>query len=190
MLEIREVDAASGNNVGQEMIEQMVEFFLRPPPPKEYKNMEEFLLYRHVDAALPYVLSCAKFSLNCPVDLTSARLERYIHLVKDHVSIANDLGSWKKEKQAFDSGKVLYMINAVDVMNKLVSRHTTQAAVAITQALQLHIETEIDAEIERLISENALTAEEWRFVDGTLRMISGNVLCSIVMSRYGGRDSE
>jgi hypothetical protein len=53
MLEIREVDAASGNNVGQEMIEQMVEFFLRPPPPKEYKNMEEFLLYRHMDAGLP-----------------------------------------------------------------------------------------------------------------------------------------
>jgi predicted 3-demethylubiquinone-9 3-methyltransferase (glyoxalase superfamily) len=102
------------------------------------------------------------------------------------VSVANDLGSWKKEKQAFDSGKVLYLINAVDVMNNLVSRHTTQAAVAMTQALQLHIETEIDAEIERLISENALTAEEWRFVDGTLRMISGNVLCSIVMSRYGG----
>ena len=53
MSEIREIDAAAGNKVGQEMIEQMVEFFPRPPPPKEYKNMEDFLLYRHVDAGLP-----------------------------------------------------------------------------------------------------------------------------------------
>lgn len=51
--EIHEVDRVSGNTAGQEMLELMVRFFSRPPPPKQYKDMEEFLLYRHEDAAVP-----------------------------------------------------------------------------------------------------------------------------------------
>ncbi|OJJ33320.1 hypothetical protein ASPWEDRAFT_30406 [Aspergillus wentii DTO 134E9] len=184
--EIQELDRVSGNNGGQEMIDLMVQFFTRPPPPKQYKDLEEFLLYRHEDAAVPYVLGCTKFGMNSSVDLNSPRLAKYIRLLKDHVSIANDLGSWEKEKRAFDTGKVLYMINAVDVVKNLFRLPTNASAVAMTQALQLQIETEIDDEIQRMMSEDTLTAEEWRFIDATLHVMSGNVFVSTVMSRYGG----
>lgn len=53
ILDIRELDSISGNNAGQEMIDLMIRFFKRPPPPEEYKNLEEFLMYRHEDAAVP-----------------------------------------------------------------------------------------------------------------------------------------
>lgn len=50
--EVLEVDRVSGNNAGQEMLEIMVRFFSRPPPPTQYKDMEQYLLYRHEDAAV------------------------------------------------------------------------------------------------------------------------------------------
>ncbi|RDA92444.1 hypothetical protein CP533_6459 [Ophiocordyceps camponoti-saundersi (nom. inval.)] len=183
---ILELDEQSGNDAGRDMIELMVRFFTRPAPPEKYDSMEDFLLYRIEDAAVPYVLGCTKFSLNSSVDLESSRLARYLRLVKDHVSIANDLGSWDKEKAAYDSGHVLYMINVVDVVKHLFSCSTFEAAVAISQGLQYEIECQIDEELKRLIREDALTAEEWRFVDATLSVMSGNVLVSTIMSRYGG----
>lgn len=51
--EIYEVDRVSGNTAGQEMLEMMVRFFSRSSPPTQYKDMEEYLLYRHEDAAVP-----------------------------------------------------------------------------------------------------------------------------------------
>lgn len=55
MNEIRSLDCGAGNNAGEEMIDLMVRFFERPPPPKDFPNMEDFLLYRHEDAAVPLV---------------------------------------------------------------------------------------------------------------------------------------
>lgn len=206
--EILELDRKHGNNAGEEMIELMIRFFSRPGPPKEYKNMEEFLLYRHEDAAVPYVmkqlahvqfnrltvnryvLGCVKFSLNSSVDLNSPSLANYIRLFKDHVSIANDLGSWEKEKRAYDTGKVLYLINAVEVTKQLLSLSTYNEAVAITQGLQFEIECKIDKEVQRLVAEDCLTAEEWQLVDATLPVMSGNVLVSTIMSRYGGQNTR
>jgi len=140
----------------------------------------EVVLIRHV-------LGCTKFSINSSVDLESSRLARYVRLVKDHISVANDLASWEKEKKAFDAGKVLYMINAVHVVKNLFRLASDGAAVAMTQAFQLQIEVEIDAEIERLVAENELNAEEWRFIDASIYTMSGNVFVSTVMSRYGGK---
>ncbi|RCI09985.1 hypothetical protein L249_8495 [Ophiocordyceps polyrhachis-furcata BCC 54312] len=187
MARILELDEESGNNAGRDMIDLMIRFFTRPAPPDKYDSMEDFLLYRHEDAAVPYVLGCTKFSLNSSVHLDSPRLARYLRLVKDHVSIANDLGSWEKEKAAYDSGRVLYMINVVDVVKQLFSCPTFEAAVALSQALQYQVECAIDDELERLVRDDALTAEEWRFVDATLSVMSGNVLVSTIMSRYGGQ---
>lgn len=51
--EIMSLDRDCGNNAGQDMIDLMIRFFTRPPPPENYNNMEEFLLYRHEDAAVP-----------------------------------------------------------------------------------------------------------------------------------------
>ncbi|KAJ6061414.1 uncharacterized protein N7446_005534 [Penicillium canescens] len=161
--EIMELDRECGNNAGQDMIDLMIRFFTRPPPPAKYNDMEEFLLYRHEDAAVPYVLGCTRFALNSSVDLESPRLSR-----------------------AYDSGKVLYLINAVDVVKNLFHLPSDRAAVAITEALQLQIEVDIDAEIQRMVDMDELTAEEWRFIDATLHVMSGNVFVSTVMSRYGG----
>jgi hypothetical protein len=109
-------------------------------------------------------------------------------LIKDHTSVGNDLWSWEKEKHAYDTGKVIYMINAVDAVKNLLRLPTYTAAVAMTQAFLFQIELDIDAEIERMIAEDALTAEEWRFVDGTLHGLGGNFFTSMVMSRYGGEE--
>ncbi|KAJ6050227.1 hypothetical protein N7444_006943 [Penicillium canescens] len=108
--EIMELDRECGNNAGQDMIDLMIRFFTRPPPPAKYNDMEEFLLYRHEDAAVPYVLGCTRFALNSSVDLESPRLSRYLRLLKDHVSVANDLGSWEKEK-----GQALQLQIEVDI---------------------------------------------------------------------------
>jgi len=51
--EILEVDRASGNNAGQGMLDLTLRFFYRPPPPTQFKDMEDFLLCRHEDAAIP-----------------------------------------------------------------------------------------------------------------------------------------
>lgn len=78
------------------------------------------------------------------------------------------------------------MINAVDVVKDLFKLPSYVAAIAMTQAFQLQIEVEIDAEIERLITQNELTEEEWQFIDAALHVLTGNVFVSTVMSRYGG----
>lgn len=57
IVEILQLDHDGDNSSGREMIERMVQFFNRPPPPKHYNNMEEFLLYRHEDAAVPCAYS-------------------------------------------------------------------------------------------------------------------------------------
>ncbi|PFH57673.1 hypothetical protein XA68_14701 [Ophiocordyceps unilateralis] len=184
--EILELDERNGNNAGRDMIERMIRFFTRPAPPPRFNSMDEFLLHRHEDAAVPFVLACTKFSLNSSVDLDSSRLARYLRLVGNHIAVANDLSSWEKEKKAYDCGEVLYMINIVDIVKQLFSLSTFEAAVAVAEVLQLQMECEIDEEIERLVREDALTADEWRFVDATLHTMTGNVLVSIITSRYGG----
>lgn len=55
MIEIKELDSASGTTAGQEMFESLVDFFARPPPPREYGNMREYLSYRHEDVGGRYV---------------------------------------------------------------------------------------------------------------------------------------
>ena len=57
MEETHELDRVSGNTAGREMVDLMVRFFTRSRPPKKYHDMEEFLLYRHEDAAIPWVHS-------------------------------------------------------------------------------------------------------------------------------------
>ena len=51
--ETLELDREGESDAGRVMIDLMLHFFTRPPPPASYNNMEEFLLYRHEDAAIP-----------------------------------------------------------------------------------------------------------------------------------------
>ncbi|PYH96539.1 hypothetical protein BO71DRAFT_174421 [Aspergillus ellipticus CBS 707.79] len=188
--EILELDRISGNTAGKELLDDVVNFFSRPAPPMTYRNMEEYMQYRHEDIAILYIIKCCKFSSNSSVDTNGPNMARYLRLFKDHVLLVNDLASWEKEKRAYDKGKVQYITNAVNVVYELFHLQTYRAAVGMTQALVLELETEIDAEIDRMIAENILTKEEWRFVDTTLNTLSGNVFCSMVMERYGGAKSR
>lgn len=48
-----ELDRVSNNNAGKNILELMIRFFTRPPPPEKYESMKDFLLYRREDAAVP-----------------------------------------------------------------------------------------------------------------------------------------
>ena len=143
-----------------------------------------------LNSGINYVMACAKFAFNLRVDLNSPRIARYTRLFMDHISIANDLGSWAKEKDAFDTGKVLYLINTVFEVKNLLALDNYECAFQATQMLQFQVECEIDHELQALIQENILEADEWRFIDATLYAMSGNVLVSTIMSRYGGKETK
>lgn len=96
------------------------------------------------------------------------------------------MGEGRTGIRAYDTGKVLYLINTVDVVMNLFYLPADQAAIAMTEALQLQIEVDTDAEIQRLIDEQELTAEKWSYIHATLHVMSGNVFVSTVMSRYAG----
>lgn len=98
----------------------------------------------------------------------------------------NDLASWEKEKRAYDMGKVLYLINIVDVVKQLLGLPTYNSAIEVAQGVLFQVECQMDKEIQRLVEAEMLTDDERVFLDASLFMVSGNVLTSIVMSRYGG----
>ena len=137
-----------------------------------------------------YVLGCAKFGLNSSVDLDSPRLSRFLRLAKDHMCIGNDLASWEKEKRAYDAGKVNHLLNSVAIAKDLFHLSTDEAAMAMVEALQLQIEVDIDTEIQQMMHEDAMTVEEWRYVDAILYALSGNIFASTIMARYGGEASK
>jgi hypothetical protein len=104
--------------------------------------------------------------------------------------VANDLSSWAKEKKAYDAGKIVDMINSVEITKRLFSLPHERASFAVTYAFQLEIEREMDAEIARLRANNILTAEEWRFIDVVLYLVTGGFLVNIIASRYGGERAK
>lgn len=140
--------------------------------------------------SISHLLACAKFSVGSSADTKSPKLGRIVQLLKSHVSVANDLASWDKEKRAYETGKVLYLINTVDITQRLLSLPNDRAAIAITYAFQLEIERDIDSEIEELGANKFLSPEEWRFVGAALYVASANVLVNTIMSRYGGEAAK
>lgn len=57
--EILDLDLVSGNNSGKVLVEQMVQFFCRAPPPDKYNSLRDFLSYRHEDAAVLSGFPCS-----------------------------------------------------------------------------------------------------------------------------------
>jgi hypothetical protein len=133
-----------------------------------------------------YSYACAKFSIGSSIDLQNPKLHRYLHLVGDHFSIANDLASFDKEKSNFEDGRAKHLINVVAVVQKLFGLPDSEAAKAISYALQLWTEQAILDELERMKGSNELTIDYWEFVDSVLVMAAGNIFTSVVISRYGG----
>ncbi|KAJ5674346.1 uncharacterized protein N7477_004280 [Penicillium maclennaniae] len=154
-----EQDALVGNG-GQEVIDRLVDFCKHVPPAQKFDTLGDYLTYRRIDAGVPYILACVKFSICSNVEIESPQLEKFLRLISDHVSI------------------------------RLFSMPTENSAKALTYAMQLEIEVEIDQELARMRDENTLTAEEWQFVDAVLTMTAGNVFYSVVSSRYGGESTR
>jgi len=184
-----EQDKIAGDG-GREVIDRLVDFCRHVPPQTEFASLGDYLSYRCIDAGVPYILACVKFSLRSNVRIEDPKLARILRLVSDHVSLVNDLASYDKEKRAYDSGKVCYLINAVDVVHRLFSLASPAAAKALAYAMQLQVEAEMEAELGRLVAAGELDAEQLRFVDAALVMAAGNTFYSVVSSRYGGQAAK
>ena len=136
------------------------------------------------------------------VDENSPNLHRIVHHIGDQISIVNDLASYEMEKQRFESGKAKSLINIVSVIMK-IERVEEVVAKSMAYAWQLSMENEILKDLEELkkkkteeekMQRNELSVEEeeedWRFIDAWLLVAAGNLLTSVVMSRYGGEGAR
>lgn len=81
------------------------------------------------------------------------------------------------------------MINLVYVIMK-VDRMEAMAAKSMAYAWQLYTENEILGELKELKMHDELSVEDWRLLDACLLAASGNLLTSVVFSRYGGEDAR
>ncbi|KAF9894333.1 hypothetical protein FE257_007836 [Aspergillus nanangensis] len=190
MQELHDEDRRSGNDSGAHVVEQLIVMFTHDPPPQHFNNMKEFLDFRTIDAGAGYALASTLFSINSSVDVKNPKLTRILRLFGEHIAVSNDLASWAKEKRAYDEKKVLYLINTVAAVKNLFATSSNDSAVQLTYAFQLEIEKAIDNEIQRLMTENSLNSEEWRFIDAGLHLLGGQALGSCIISRYGGESTK
>ncbi|XP_014561346.1 hypothetical protein COCVIDRAFT_33687 [Bipolaris victoriae FI3] len=181
-------DGIIGNG-GAEVITTLQEFINHPPPPATFNSLREYLDYRTIDIAVSYTVACAKFSLNSTVDTTSPRFARFIRLYADHLSIANDLASFEREKRAYVKGKAHYLLNTVEEVRKMCSLDNDEAAKFATLAIQMEIEREMARELSRLDADRETSYAERELLSALVFLAGGNVMCSVIMSRYGGERS-
>ena len=81
------------------------------------------------------------------------------------------------------------MINIVSVIQR-IDKVDNLVAKSMAYARQLCIENEILQELKALKNPGELSAEEWMFVQAFLATAAGNLLNSVVISRYGGEDAR
>ncbi|KAL9029777.1 MAG: hypothetical protein Q9196_002019 [Gyalolechia fulgens] len=179
-----------GGNGGAEVLETLSNFCHHSQPPRQgFCSVRDYLDYRYGDIACSFAWACAKFAIHSSISQSHPSLLPLIRLIGDHISIANDIASYSKEKARFDSGKSRSMINIVDVIISLESLEAN-AAKSIAYAWQLLTENQILDQLEDLKMNSRLDMEEWNFVNACLLAASGNLLSSVVMSRYGGEDAR
>ena len=131
-----------------------------------------------------------KFSLGLSIEIYQPKFSRIHQIINDHIGLANDLGSFAREKEAFETKKVCYIFNSVQTVEDLIGADRDDAdsyrAKSMTYALQLLVEKQFEMELTRLREEETLDEEEWQYVNALVFLLSGNMLCSIVLARYGG----
>ena len=132
------------------------------------------------------MIAAAKFSLSSSIPTTSPRYTRFLHLLSDHLGLVNDLASYDKELRALECGETDDMINLVQVIKTVTGLQGTDDAKAVAWALQLQIEREMMAEIERLKQDIPIHPEEAAFLDACVSAATGNVMFCMTTSRYGG----
>lgn len=133
-----------------------------------------------------FVLASVKFSISSSIDLYNPRLAVYLNLVKDHLSIVNDLASFDKEQRAVKSGSAQEIINLVDVVQKLMSLPNDDDAKVMAYMYQLQIEERMHDELERLVSQDGLSGSQWQYLHALFVCCAGNAFYSMISSRYGG----
>lgn len=124
------------------------------------------------------------------MDENSPNLHRSVHHIGDQISIVNDLASYEMDESRFESGKAKSLINIVAVIMKL-ERVEEVVAKSMAYAWQLCMENGILRDLEDLKKTrwdemSVEEVEDWRFIDAWLLVAAGNLLTSVVMSRYGG----
>ncbi|KAL8937593.1 MAG: hypothetical protein Q9216_004351 [Gyalolechia sp. 2 TL-2023] len=169
-------DEEEGNG-GAEVIENLIRFCYHVEPPREgFSSVREYLDYRWEDIANT-------------ADQTNAHIQRLLRHIGIHISIANDIASYEKEKQHFETGKATSMINVVHVI-AMLERVEAQTAKPMAYAWQLSTENKILEELRSLKRQDVLSIEDWMFVDACLTAASGSLLSAVVMSRYGGEKTR
>ena len=138
---------------------------------------------------LRFTFACAKFSLCSDADQKHPSLRPLLGRIGDHMSIANDIASYDKEKSRFECGKANSMINLVHMIAER-DRLRSNAAKAMAYAWQLLTEEEICGHLEELRCRNELGMEGWRFVEACLAAAKGNLFTSVVIARYGGEGAR
>ncbi|KAI4200162.1 MAG: hypothetical protein LQ350_004123 [Teloschistes chrysophthalmus] len=176
-------DEEEGNG-GREILQHLIEFYHHSPP-SAFTCVRDYLDYRYEDIANRFIWAGAKFSLNSSVDLDNYKYKTLLRHLGDHMSIANDIASYAKEKRSFEKGDAAAMINVVHVIAQKEGLGNEQAK-CMAYAWQLWTENQISEEIKRLHDGSLLDLEEWAFVDACLLAASGNLLTSVVIPRYGG----
>ena len=81
------------------------------------------------------------------------------------------------------------MINVVHVITK-IDRMDDMEAKSIAYAWRLWTENKILRELEEMKRQDDLSLEEWRFANAGLVAAAGNLLTSVVISRYGGGNAR
>ena len=136
-----------------------------------------------------YVLAAVKFSISSEVDIEDPRYARFLTLIKDHLSIVNDLASFDKELRAFNSGASRDLLNIVHELQKMLWLPNVQAAKALAYSYQLQTEEWIEEELDRLKSED-LSLAQWQYLEAVFACAAGNAFYSMTSSRYGGEDAR
>ena len=139
--------------------------------------------------ASSYTVACAKFSLNSTVNTTSPRLARFIRLYADHLSIANDLASFERDKRAYVNRKAHYLLNTAEEVRNMCSLYNDETAKFVTLAIQMEVEREVARELSRLDADGETSGAEREFLSALVFFAGGNVMCSVIISQYGGEGS-
>jgi hypothetical protein len=82
---------------------------------------------------------------------------------------------------------VLYLLNTVEEVRKTYSLPNDEGAKFVTLAIQVELEKEMARELSRLNADSSVSELEKELVSVLVFTATGNLLSSVVMSRYGGK---
>ncbi|KAL8996243.1 MAG: hypothetical protein Q9169_004221 [Polycauliona sp. 2 TL-2023] len=178
-----------GGNGGAEIIETLINFCHHREPPS-FGSVREYLDYRWMDVGNRYTFAATTFAIRSRTTQHNPSLLPLLRHIGDHISIANDIASYAKERHAYESGKATAIINTVHVIMQQERLEDVDAAKSIAYAWQLFTEDAVRRDLEALREDERIGDEEWKFVEACLGIAKGNLLTSVVMRRYGGEGAR